>query len=795
MELVSANTRNYLFLTMSQYNEQNGLVRARCTMRRDQAFWQGGNSFVACESFRISSAPSQGGLYYTILPDSYYVGAENHTTHEQKDADYEPLLISQTPTFAGYTISSRKVEGTPNQPLQALEHIHMQFTMGVAKANDHPTNIPESHPDVVLPIFGELWNDHGLLEGAKVEMVVDDGTGGAVSLKATVANSPLRNIDASGVGPDKLFYPITGYWQPMRADTYAAQLMSNEQVALGLYNFGYTDLNPELDLSSLLTQRLGQMADFQLTLGPDGKTDSIPVELQGPGLTFWGMRGIEVDGIDLWNKDGDGKNTTMKHKLYWDVSELKAGSPVYIIAGGGIQHGTVKSVPDWMYRQKTPSHAAGPVNGVYMVLCMWTMSAAYRDFLNVKNPDGTFKNSWGQYQGAPATGTHALANMLSASSPWVLSNEHMPNSIKVDVELEIDTDNSGPNLANFTAAALAKSITEMKIKKVTHRTAAKIERRACAIGEEKYIYTPNELYWLFNNPQGIDDDADAVSPYALQTHENGGFKLDWDGTFSNFYMSVEMHTAMGFNDYFEHNVTKTIKPSAPTWDICLQKPILDQQAWDQSYMSAIAHFNAPDVYEAGNAHPLVPINPTTIAIGTPVRTVDGAEWILVSKSSITTTSEETDTLKIFPTMTVDSDGNQRYTWKDLPKSTMGNTQQVSVESFGTFSGINIVIPNLPFQPMLGTASDDRILASLRLPFQYGTENKASGAVNMTDFSYYGDLLFNSDSSRSYLRITTDQQLYDCDVEARLIRRDGGMEVLYIPYKGQFEIKLRFLQTQ
>ena len=126
---------------------------------------------------------------------------------------------------------------------------------------------------------------------------------------------------------------------------------------------------------------------------------------------------------------------------------------------------------------------------------------------------------------------------------------------------------------------------------------------------------------------------------------------------------------------------------------------------------------------------------------------------------------------------------------------MGNTQQVSVESFGTYSGINIVIPNLPFQPMLGTASDDRILASLRLPFQYGTENTGSGAVSMTDFSYYGDLLFNSDSSRSYLRITTDQQLYDCDVEARLIRRDGGMEVLSLPYKGQFEIKLRFLQTQ
>ena len=96
---------------------------------------------------------------------------------------------------------------------------------------------------------------------------------------------------------------------------------------------------------------------------------------------------------------------------------------------------------------------------------------------------------------------------------------------------------------------------------------------------------------------------------------------------------------------------------------------------------------------------------------------------------------------------------------------------------------------------MGTASDDRILASLRIPFEYSTANDGSGGVSNTDFSYYGDLLFNSDSSRSYLKVTTDQQLYDCDVEARLIRRDGSMEIMMLPKLGQFQVKLRFLQTQ
>jgi len=279
----------------------------------------------------------------------------------------------------------------------------------------------------------------------------------------------------------------------------------------------------------------------------------------------------------------------------------------------------------------------------------------------------------------------------------------------------------------------------------------------------------------------------------LQTHENGGFKVEWDGTYSDFYMSVDMHTALGLNPYFEHNYTK-VGSANNRWDICLQRPVGDMHLWENNYQSSIIHLGAEQVF-VKDSNPQTLIDPEAVAIGTEVETKDKTVYLLVSKQQVVTTKEESDVLKVYPTTSTDSEGNQVYTWTNLAKSTMGNTQQVSVESFGTFSGINIVVPNLPFQPMLGTASDDRILASLRLPFEYGTDNNNTGSVYSTDFSYYGDLLFNSDSSRSYLRITTDQQLYDCDVEARLIRRDGGMEVLYLPYKGQFEIKLRFLQTQ
>ena len=92
MELVSPNTKNFLFLTMSQYNDTNEMQRARVSMRRDQSFWQGGNSFLACEGFRISASPNPGGLYYKRVTDNYFMGVEEQ---QYKDAAVHGVEISR----------------------------------------------------------------------------------------------------------------------------------------------------------------------------------------------------------------------------------------------------------------------------------------------------------------------------------------------------------------------------------------------------------------------------------------------------------------------------------------------------------------------------------------------------------------------------------------------------------------------------------------------------------------------------------------------------------------------------
>ena len=793
MELVSANTKNYLFLTMSQYNDQNGLVRARVSMRRDQAFWEGGNSFIACESFRISAAPSQGGLYYKVLPDSYYMGAVNR---ESENTGNFATLKSN-----GHTLEAASI-GTVGAIVtdQILKiPVHMCHDNTPAEG----TPIVEADPAVVIPIIAELWNDHGIQEGSVIQMVANNNQN-PVILEGVVHNNPLLNIVGKGGGPDLLFYPISGDWflnedRPGRPDDPLAAMMTGGMHELNIHNLGVRGLDDNTNLRNNLTLMLGRDAFFEICVGKNGNTDTVPVGLSGPGLEFMGPANIEVSGIPggIWNVDGDGNNTSLKYKIYWNTFHLTVGSGVWVIipASGGVAahtvHGTVTAINSDFVEKFPNNNEHGPVVGCSLNRGMFRMSTELKSWLNNN------ANSWGTDNDtppAPAKGSDAMENMLGNDVPWVLSSgAHIPDNITCNLEVSVTTANA-PQLNTFAAAL---PITEFKIREDKARKLNRIERRACPQGEVKYIYTPNELYWTFNNPQGAvkDDGSDATeTPYLLQTHENGGFKVVWDGTFSDFYMTEEMHDSLGLNDYFEYNYTKS-EGQTTGWDVCVMTSVDRAELWDSTYQSSILHVPAGDMYIKGS-HPLTPIDVANTALGTVVVSANGVtEYTLVSKTLIQDTEEKSEVVKVYPVQSYDENGDILLTWKNLPASSMGNTQQVSVESYGTFSGINIVIPNLPFQPMLGTQSDDRILASLRLPFEYGTENKTSGAVSMTDFSYYGDLLFNSDSSRSYLRITTDQQLYDCDVEARLIRRDGSMDVLKLPYKGQFEIKLRFLQTQ
>ena len=152
------------------------------------------------------------------------------------------------------------------------------------------------------------------------------------------------------------------------------------------------------------------------------------------------------------------------------------------------------------------------------------------------------------------------------------------------------------------------------------------------------------------------------------------------------------------------------------------------------------------------------------------------------------------------------DGRIYRRWSYLPEGTIiGNDQTISVGSFATYSSIRLVIPDgLIFSPMLAGKTDARVLAELRLPSPDVTQirsaqydgTRTETALKMDEAVVpYGDVIWNSSSSKQYLPVTSDNPIYRLNVECRLVPRDPTVEpkVLKLGFNDLLEVKLRLLQ--
>ena len=790
MELVSANTKNYLFLTMSQFNQEDRLVRARVSMRRDQAFWQGGNSFLACESFRISSSPSQGGLYYKIISDDFYVGAS--AVSAEPDGDFAFL---QAGYDSGGEDAERKVLGraigVAVQTAQANSQIVFDLHVGTGNPAENP-NDPVIDPNKMVPspVQDPATSLRSLEEiganvfiGQQLQLQTAATAGPLIGTVASIGSSQ-QGVKGPGGGADGFFFPEMN--NTAWSDDSLTALFNNSKVT-ETFIVKVPGSPATAEMIDVLETMLGRTCYIRPSLNNDGAPD------YGNGVDEgWfridGPTGLVLEGVpDLYDNNGN-----LTYVVGWE-EPLAVGSQVYIAKGGEIVH------------HKVTSYDAGWMSlvddGIQLKVSL-SMSDDVKTY--IATAAQAAGQTWANWLKFRLAGTPASAGAAGLGK-WVLSR--LPTSVLGGMEIDrvLVTLSAALDPASANQIHANRKIDTIWYKPDTKIGGFSLERRPEV---NQYIYTPNELFAFFNR---TDSRLEHGMPYRLNTDENGGFEIKWSqtqtptdgaqngGTFNSFYISAPMLQGLGLNPYFQYEV-ETQPHDHPVWTYNLKR--VKQNYWDHVWTAVDVSLVSGKLYDPANL--TVHINPTLDAWdptkapvgGLKVADSDGNLYFVTNRFRKNLPTSTNTLVKIYPTVINDPAGTPILYFTGLPAACrMTNTQQVSIESFGTFSAINIVVPNLPFQPMLGTASDDRILASLRIPFEFGTDNATSGEVSTTTFSYYGDLLFNSDSSRSYLRITTDQQLYDCDVEARLIRRDGGMEVLYLPAQGQFQIKLRFLQTQ
>ena len=774
MELVDANTKNFVFLTLSQFNDTQNLQRTRVSMRRDQPFWQGGNSYICCESFRVTSSPNPGGLYYKIFGPEWYMGCslKKDSPIMPNAAAFSELVVPAGDTTYPYAwgkyCSAINVIASDGGPCEG------SFILRGLAVNGALEDVHTNDPRVCQTYLSRFVNQYHLTKGAWCRLSTNPGAAaGNAWTDGQLLNSPATEMNGNGIGPDKMFYPELRVY-PASIPTLVTKLRemaaahshTTAQFQFIMQQQPQPDGGGGFEFGSEL---LGTGLHIQQRTARTANTKAWNPDVYGSFFRVMGLQDVEYNfqvrffqgANEPVNAVGHCQGCPLRQMKY---TELKVGAACWV------------DIPTDDPNYNTPGRFFGTITKIPA-------------FQNDLYPVWAMTNATVEGVIAPLSILHAT-ELCACQFMFTSDGTRVSRSIKAPFRF-IDTQNHNLNPDAWDRLELCQ---------VGYYNHSSDSERLCirrpGAEEDRYIYTPNEMFYSFNK----DEPGFGKLPYLLQTDENGGFVVHWNNTQStpgtNFIISVGLSEELGLNPFFEHEVESYTNNESRDLFYVLRQG--DEWEQDQPINLWMDRRLLSDTDPATTWTPAQPHPMGNFHTGSAITQWDaeGNKYYYVDRHIYARDVWKTRTVRIYPRLATDVDGVEFYEYDDLPvEGHIGNSQMVSVESFSTYSEITLVIPNLPFQSMLGTSSDERILASLRLPFIYGTGNKIAGDVSSTSFSYYGDLIFNTLSSRSYLKITTDQQLYDCDVEVRLIRRDGEMDVMQLPYRGEFQVKLRLLQTQ
>jgi hypothetical protein len=142
-----------------------------------------------------------------------------------------------------------------------------------------------------------------------------------------------------------------------------------------------------------------------------------------------------------------------------------------------------------------------------------------------------------------------------------------------------------------------------------------------------------------------------------------------------------------------------------------------------------------------------------------------------------------------------------YEWANVPAGgVINNTSSVSVESFSLFEGIQVTIPNLPFNPMITSYSNgQRAVCELRFPIPYNGGSNSTGRVVSTTDDKIGDLIWSvGGSGHQWLPVSSIGSIYSLAVQCNLVYRDANNippRPIYLPKNGIWQCKLLFLEVK
>ena len=328
--------------------------------------------------------------------------------------------------------------------------------------------------------------------------------------------------------------------------------------------------------------------------------------------------------------------------------------------------------------------------------------------------------------------------------------------------------------------------------------------------ETKVAYTPNHFFEYFNC--GFNTEK---PPYALGTDPNGGFRLTvLRDDLNVLEISKIMCDDMGLNAFMNFDGV-TFKKNQTVQYLMTMIPV-DVNFLPAQDFSGNADFRVRvlegdiaqfSIYDTAAQQVTGPLRADTPPLTIIQNNIDQVFYQFLNLQPKFVTESTISQGTVTPTVNIDDKGEYVYRYTN-PKigSYISNDATVSIGGFSMFSDIRIVVPvGVIFNPMLSGRSDARILAEMRLPYSntasvvqgMGPAASPEGLIMSTNSSFFGDVIWNSISSKQYLKVTSQNPIYEILCEIRLVYRDQTIEpkVLYLGYNDVFDLKLRLLQTQ
>ncbi len=322
--------------------------------------------------------------------------------------------------------------------------------------------------------------------------------------------------------------------------------------------------------------------------------------------------------------------------------------------------------------------------------------------------------------------------------------------------------------------------------------------------------TPNEMYEIYNIKDPTDPDT---NPWFLQTHSNGGFTIKINKAFDNFKISKDFADALGLEPVImragvvdnQRNVDTlnrivVIRCNVPDHDGNAKVDWGDQNNFTENAVEDVSenfttHDGRPITDEWCSTHILSVVR--RIGVEAEADSYYKILSVMPQKEMLT---RHTRPSKHRAAVYTDPDDGDYYNWaKVLPGDQIYNTQEISVESFSLYEGIQIVCPGgVAFSPMITSYSSGmRVLAEIRMAYNYTGHSDASGRVTTTSDEFVGDLVWNANNFQ-YLQLQTVGKIYNLECRAQYIFRDCNRlppKPVMIPPRGIFQVKIRLLAVK